>query len=60
MPGLKERFRQAASGVKTLSKKPDTRTLLKLYALYKQGDQGDINIKRPRDFDPEGKAKYNI
>jgi acyl-CoA-binding protein len=34
--------------------------LLKLYSLYKQATEGDINIEKPTNmFDMVGNAKYN-
>lgn len=59
MPELQQRFQQAASDLKTLPSKPDSLTLLKLYALYKQGCLGDICVEPPQGFDPVGQAKYN-
>ena len=58
MEDLEVRFKQAAVDVKKLSNKPDNDTLLKLYALYKQGEQGDVNGERPGGFDFVGRAKY--
>lgn len=59
MPELKELFEKASLEVKTLPKKPDNNTLLKLYALYKQGAEGDVSGKRPGGFDFVGNAKYD-
>lgn len=57
---LKELFDQAAVEVNNLTKKPDNESLLKLYALYKQGTEGDINIAPPANmFDFKAKAKYD-
>lgn len=52
-------FEQAQKDVNTLSKKPGNDTLLKLYALYKQGSEGDVSGKRPGGFDFVGGAKYD-
>ena len=52
-------FEQAQQEVNTLSKKPGNDTLLKLYALYKQGSAGDVDGKRPGGFDFVGGAKYD-
>ncbi len=53
-------FEQALAESKTLSEKPDNQTLLKLYSLFKQGKEGDINIDAPTNpFDFVAKAKYN-
>ena len=51
-------FRQAAEDVKRLSERPDNDTLLKLYALYKQGSEGDVSGPKPGFFDFVGTAKY--
>ncbi len=59
MPELKELFEKASVEVKTLPKKPDNETLLKLYALYKQGAEGDVSGKRPGGFDFVGSAKFD-
>ena len=57
---LKELFTQAVADSKTLSEKPDNDTLLKLYSLYKQGTEGDVNTDPPANtFDFVNKAKYN-
>ncbi|ACO45121.1 acyl-CoA-binding protein [Deinococcus deserti] len=52
-------FEQAQHDVKTLTKKPSNDVLLKLYALYKQGSEGDVSGKRPGGFDFVGGAKYD-
>ncbi|GGK38760.1 acyl-CoA-binding protein [Deinococcus malanensis] len=52
-------FEQAQQDVKTLTRKPGNDVLLKLYALYKQGSEGDVSGKRPSGFDFVGGAKYD-
>lgn len=52
-------FEQAQLDIKTLSKKPGNDQLLKLYALYKQGSEGDVSGKRPGGFDFVGGAKFD-
>lgn len=52
-------FEQAQQDVNTLSKKPGNDVLLKLYALYKQGSEGDVSGKRPGGFDFVGGAKFD-
>ena len=47
MADLKAKFEQAVKDSKGLPEKPDNMTLLKLYALYKQGSGGDVDGKRP-------------
>ena len=44
---------------KQLADRPDNETLLKLYALYKQGNQGDVTGDRPGMMDFVGRAKYD-
>jgi acyl-CoA-binding protein len=56
---LQQEFEAAAAASKTLPSKPDNETLLKLYSLYKQGNEGDINGEAPSNpFDFVAKAKY--
>jgi acyl-CoA-binding protein len=55
---LKQQFEQAAIDVKDLSERPDNETLLRLYALYKQGSDGDVSGDKPGFFDFVGTAKY--
>ena len=56
---LKEEFEQAVANSKNLPAKPDNETLLKLYSLYKQSIEGDVNTEPPSGFDFVGQAKYN-
>jgi len=57
---LQELFEKAVKESKELPSKPDNETLLKLYALYKQGTEGDINTDPPSNpFDFVSKAKHN-
>jgi acyl-CoA-binding protein len=58
MADLKADFEQAAKDIKDLSERPDNDTLLRLYALYKQGAEGDVNGPKPGFFDFVGTAKY--
>ena len=55
---LRERFEQAAQDVQGLAERPDNETLLRLYALYKQGAEGDVSGPKPGFFDFVGTAKY--
>lgn len=52
-------FEQAQADVKNLAQRPGNDVLLKLYALYKQGSQGDAGSSRPGMFDLVGRAKYD-
>ena len=58
MADLGAQFAQAAEDIKKLTDRPDNDTLLKLYALYKQGAEGDVNGPKPGFFDFVGTAKY--
>lgn len=58
MSDLQIQFEQAAQDVKTLTERPDNETLLRLYALYKQGSEGDVHGPKPGFFDFVGTAKY--
>ncbi len=55
---LKNRFAEAAKSIKQLAERPNNDTLLKLYALYKQGTNGDVYGPKPGFFDFVGTAKY--
>ena len=59
MSDLKAQFEQAAANSKNLSERPDNATLLKLYALYKQGSVGDNADKKPGFGDMVGRAKWD-
>ena len=59
MSDLKAQFEQAAQDVQKLPKKPDDKTLLSLYAFYKQATTGDVTGNRPTGFDIVGKSKYD-
>jgi acyl-CoA-binding protein len=56
---LTQRFEDAQKRVKALSSAPSTDNLLALYALYKQGVEGDVSGKRPGMLDFKGQAKYD-
>ena len=58
MADLQGRFEQAQKDVQGLSERPDNDTLLRLYALYKQGSEGDVRGDKPGFFDFVGTAKY--
>lgn len=53
-----DRFEKAASVAKSLPERPDNDTLLRLYALYKQGSEGDVHGEKPGFFDFVGVAKH--
>jgi len=59
MADIKAAFEAAAAGSKNLSERPDNATLLKIYALYKQGTAGDNAEKKPGFGDMVGRAKWD-
>ncbi len=59
MSDLKTQFEAAVANSKNLSERPDNMTLLKLYALYKQGSVGDNAEKKPGFADMVGRAKWD-
>ena len=59
MSDLQAEFQQAAQDVKKLPKRPDDKTMLTLYAFYKQATEGDVKGAWPGGFDMVGKAKYD-
>jgi acyl-CoA-binding protein len=56
---LQEQFDQAMADSKNLPERPDNMTLLKIYALFKQGSAGDVEGSRPGFTDMVGRAKYD-
>jgi len=56
---LKDNFEQAVADSKAIPSRPDNETLLRLYSLYKQATEGDINTEQPGMFDFVAKAKYD-
>ena len=58
MADLQQQFEQAARDIKTLDERPDNDTMLRLYALYKQGSEGDVKGDKPGFFDFVGAAKH--
>ena len=59
MADLKAEFLAAVSESKQLPEKPDNMTLLKIYSLYKQATEGDVDGKRPGFTDMVGRAKFD-
>jgi len=59
MSTLTEQFEQAVADSKNLPERPDNMTLLKIYALYKQATEGDVQDKRPGFTDMVGRAKWD-
>ena len=56
---LDKAFDKAVADSKKLPEKPDNATLLKIYSLYKQATEGDVQGKRPGFTDMVGRAKYD-
>jgi acyl-CoA-binding protein len=56
---LLEQFNQAQADSKNLPERPDNMTLLKIYALYKQGSSGDAQGERPGMTDFVARAKFD-
>ena len=59
MPDLQAQFEQASQDVNQLNTRPDNQTLLRLYALYKQGSLGDVTGDKPSMTDMVGFAKWS-
>ena len=59
MASPKAAFDKAVADSKNLPEKPDNMTLLKIYALYKQATEGDVEGNRPGFTDMVGRAKFD-
>ncbi|MCK6424848.1 MAG: acyl-CoA-binding protein [Burkholderiaceae bacterium] len=59
MSDLKTQFETAVADSKKLSERPDNATLLKLYSLYKQATDGDVQGSRPGFTAFVERAKYD-
>ena len=59
MSDLKTAFDKAMADSRNLSERPDNATLLKIYALYKQGSAGDNADKKPGFSDMVARAKWD-
>ena len=55
---IEDEFKKASEDVQTLPKKPDNKTLLQLYSLYKQATEGDVTGDKPGAFDLVNRKKY--
>lgn len=53
-----DQFETAVEVAKSLPERPGNDTLLRLYALYKQGSEGNVKGDKPGFFDFVGVAKY--
>ena len=54
-----KKFEAAANDIKKLTKRPDDEDMLRLYAMYKQGSEGDVQGERPGAFSFVDRAKYD-
>jgi len=59
MSDLTAKFEAAAQNVKKLKDDPGNEAKLQLYALFKQGTEGDVAGRRPGFTDMIGRAKYD-
>ncbi|MDR5877692.1 acyl-CoA-binding protein [Caballeronia sp. LZ032] len=58
MTEIEQQFAQAQTDVTELPERPGNLTLLRLYALFKQGSLGDIQGEKPGFTDIAGKFKF--
>ena len=56
---LKAAFDTAVAESKQLPERPDNLTLLKIYALFKQATEGDVQGERPGFTDFVARAKHD-
>ena len=54
-----DEFQSAVAAVPELTKDPGNDTKLRLYALYKQATEGDVQGKRPGFTNLVGRAKHD-
>lgn len=59
MSDLKAAFDKAITDSKNLNERPDNMTLLKMYALYKQGTVGENTGPKPGYGDMVARAKWD-
>lgn len=59
MSDLKSTFEAAVANSSKLSERPDNATLLRIYGLYKQATQGDVQGAKPGFSDLVGRAKWD-
>ena len=56
---LKAQFKKASEEVQGIGTRPSNDMLLKLYALFKQATEGDVQGDRPGMMDFKGRAKFD-
>lgn len=59
MSDIATRFAAARQDIQALAERPDNATLLELYALYKQGAEGDATGERPGMMDFVNRMKFD-
>ena len=59
MSDLANAFEQASQDAQQLASRPDNQTLLRMYALYKQGSIGDVTGDKPSMTDMVAFAKWS-
>jgi diazepam-binding inhibitor (GABA receptor modulator, acyl-CoA-binding protein) len=59
MSDLKSAFETAVANASKLAGRPDNATLLRIYGLYKQATQGDVQGAKPGFSDLVGRAKWD-
>lgn len=59
MSDLQAAFEKAMADSKNFDERPDNATLLKIYALYKQGSGGDNTEPKPGFGDMVARAKWD-
>lgn len=59
MSDLKPLFEAAVANSSKLAERPDNATLLRIYGLYKQATQGDVQGAKPGFSDLVGRAKWD-
>ncbi|HEX6570903.1 MAG TPA: acyl-CoA-binding protein [Steroidobacteraceae bacterium] len=59
MADIDQKFEAAALDIQQLTRRPDDEDMLRLYALYKQGTEGDVKGERPGAFSLKDRAKYD-
>ena len=59
MADIDQKFAAAAQDIQKLTRRPDDEDMLRLYALYKQGTEGDVTGDRPAAFAIKDRAKYD-
>ena len=55
-----DKFKASQDEVKKLKARPSNEELLDLYALYKQGTEGNVKGDRPGMFNLKERAKYDF